>query len=108
MSQRIESSRAMTFQQDGAKFHNALTVRRWLDSQQFSVLKWPTQSLNLNLIEREIMCRYPGNHSRQHLKEILLELRNNIDDDDVVRPYFYSMPDRLQAVIEVKGGPTRF
>ena len=41
----------LIFQHDNDPKHTSKSVRRWLNSQEFTVLKWLVQSPDLNLIE---------------------------------------------------------
>lgn len=41
----------LSFQHDGAPAHRAMIVKSWLVRKKIEVLKWPAQSLDLNIIE---------------------------------------------------------
>ena len=39
------------FQHNNAPIHNNKSMKKWFSKQPFSILSWPTQSLDLNHIE---------------------------------------------------------
>ena len=41
----------LIFQLDNDPMHTSKSVRHWLNSQEFTLLKWPVQSLDLNQIK---------------------------------------------------------
>ena len=45
------NEREVVFQQDGDPKHTAQIVKIWLENQNFSVMKWQTQSPDMNPIE---------------------------------------------------------
>jgi len=87
-------------QQDNALCHKAQIISNWFlqHDNEFTVLKWPPQSPDLNpiehlwdVVERELHALdvHPTNlHQLQHLVE--------------------SVPHRIKAVLKVKGGQTRY
>lgn len=105
----------MYFQQDNDPKHKATSTMKWIDEQGIKILEdWPAQSPDLNPIE----------HVWHHLKLKLSaystkakgvhELWERIDKEwnsfteMECRRYIDSMPDRIRAVLEAKGGPTRY
>ena len=50
-AQGLKLGRRFTFQQDKDPKHTAKTMHEWLRNKSLNVLEWPSQSLDLNLIE---------------------------------------------------------
>lgn len=100
------------FQHDNDPKHTSRVVKQFLDADNVTVLEWPPQSPDLNPIEHlwdELDRRIPKS-KRKGLKEFrtaLFEEWNKIEQN-VLKTLVDSMPRRLEAVIQAKGGPTRY
>ncbi len=81
-------------------------------NNEFTLLKWPPQSLDLNpiehlwdVVEREIRDVQPTN--LQQLRDAIMSIWTKISEE-----YFQhivgSMPRRIKAVLKTKGGPTQY
>ena len=95
------------FQRDDAPCRKAKVVSNWVHehNRKFSVLQWPAQSPDLNpidhlwsVVEREI-CRINLHDA------IILGTRNRISKECFQR-LVGSMPQRIDAVLRAKGGPS--
>ena len=114
MKELDKKGRTMIFQQDNSAIHKAKKVTTYLLSQEVETLAWPAQSPDLNLIE-EIWTRVksvideklPGTRTVSDMKRVIQQVWEEIDAE-YLEPYFESMPDRIKAVIDAKGDPTRY
>ncbi len=109
------------FQQDNAPHHKAQIISDWFleHDNEFTLLKWPPQSPNLNpiehlwdVVEREIriMDVHPTNlhpTNLQQLRDPIMSIWTKISEK-----YFQhlveSMPRIIKAVLKAKVGPTRY
>lgn len=107
---KLRMGRRFIFQQDGDPKHTAKIVTKWFNENKVKVLDWVGQSPDLNPIEhlwshlkRRIAARKPSN--LKDLKTIIVDEWNQIGPE-VTQKLVESMPRRIQAVIEAKGGST--
>ncbi|GET54887.1 IS630 family transposase [Rhizophagus irregularis DAOM 181602=DAOM 197198] len=108
------TGRAASFQQDNAPIHTAKITKDWLKKNKIAIIDWPANSPDLNPIEniwkqlkdniqsREVFPRTVG-----ELKATLSEEWENLDCS-VFEEVVASMPQRINAVLEAKGGPTHY
>jgi len=92
----------LIFQQGNDPKHTSKVVKDWFEVNNIQKLEWPSQSPDLNpienlwsLLDRKTRCRNPNEGELFHIPELL---------DDLVS----SMPRRVQAVIDDKGGATKY
>ena len=98
---------------DNARPHVARICRQFLNRNNVNVLPWPAVSPDMNLIEhiwdylgRKVRAR--GNvHNLRDLENALIQEWNDIPNV-VIRRYVGSMPGRLAACINSRGGHTRY
>ncbi len=104
------------FQQDNAPCHKAQIIWVWFleHDNEFTLLKWPPQSPDLNTIERRwyvmkreirIMDVQPTN--LQKLRDAIMSIWTKISEE-CFQHLVESMPRRIKAVLKAKGGPTRY
>ena len=100
------------FQQDNASCHTAKSTKSWMARNSIRLLDWPAQSPDLNPIEhlwdglgRQLGSRAFSNNNQlwQHLQE-QWKLLSRLYISKLVE----SMPRRIQAVIDARGGYTRY
>lgn len=104
--------RGAWFQHDNDPKHAAKLTTDFLQRKRVKVLQWPSMSPDLNPIEhlwgvlkRKVEERQPKN--LQQLKEVVLEEWKGIDSE-VCRNLVHSMPRRVAAVVENRGGHTKY
>lgn len=103
----------VTVVEDGAPGHKGFSTR-YRNLNQMETTRWPAQSPDLNLIENlwldmenELGETWGRIGDMRTLETALNAVWNGIPDrrlDELIR----TMPQRLQAVIEAEGGPTRY
>lgn len=108
----LELPSTWSFYQDNDPKHTAKAVKEWLIYNVPKQLNPPPQSPDLNAIEHiwdelERRIRKLKITSRDSLKQALSTSWAEISAD-VTENLVLSMPNRLQAVIESNGGPTKY
>lgn len=102
------------FQQDNAPCHTAKMVQEWLQEHDdmFTVLAWPRNSPDLNPIERlwealgeQVRSAEAPPRTLEDLQDLLLTSWCQIPPD-TFSAAVESMPRRVRAVLDAKGGPT--
>ncbi len=104
------------FQQDNAPCHKAQIISDWFleHGNEFTLLKWPPQSPDLNPIEhlwdvvkREIHIMAVQLTNLQQLRDAIVSVWTKISEERF--PHLVeSLPRRIKAVRKAKGGPTRY
>ena len=102
------------FQQDNAATHRSNYTKDWLDANDVYTMPWPAKSPDQNPIEnmwgilaRAVYCNQRQFTCIQDLEETIIDCWYDIASD-VRKRLFESMQRRCVAVIEKKGGPTRY
>lgn len=114
--ERLGLGRHWIFQHDSDPKHTAYNVRQWLLYNVPKTLDHPPQSPDLNPIEHiwdelDRRIRVPEVRSTitdKHSLKTALERAWSTISADVTENLVLSMPRRLQAVINAKGGPTKY
>lgn len=102
------------FMDDNSKVHRAIIVNFWKAQKGILSLEWPSASPDINIIEN--LWAYIEDRLYQ-VRETLktpddtwartLEIWHSIDRDFINKLY-RSLPDRMAALKENKGGPIPF
>ncbi len=104
------------FQQDNAPCHKAQIISDWFleHDNEFTLLKWPPQSPDLNpiehlwdVVEREIWIMDVQPTNLQQLRDAIMSIWTKISEE-CFQHLVQSMPRRIKAVLKAKGGPTRY
>ncbi len=106
----------MYFQQDNAPCHKAQIISDWFleHDNEFTLLKWPPQSPDLNpiehlwdVVEREIHIMDVQPTNLQQLCDAIMSIWTKISEE-CFQHLVESMPRRIKAVLKANGGPTRY
>jgi transposase len=105
---------SVEFQQDNASCHTSKRTKNWLTDHGISLLYHPPNSPDLSPIEpvwhelKKIIrsCPHPPT-SVDKLKAAVHTAWDELDVADINK-YIFSMPDRVAAINNAKGGHTRF
>lgn len=102
------------FQQDNNPKHTSGIARAWFEKNHVTVLRWPPSSPDMNIIEhiwdyldRQILKHNPPPYNEEQLRQALREEWDRMDVE-FLRKLYASMPLRVRAVIDSKGGSTRY
>ena len=101
------------FQQDNDPKHTSNVIKKYFANKKWEIMEWPAQSPDLNPIEhvwdqleKAIRNRKPPKNTNE-LVSYLMEEWSNLDTD-YLQKLVESMPQRVQAVIDSKGYPTKY
>ncbi len=111
----VYSSSDGYFQQDNAPCHKAQIISDWFleHDNEFTLLKWPSQSPDLNPIEHlwdvvewEIHIMDVQMTNLQQLRDAIMSIWTKISEE-CFQHLVESMPRRTKAVLKAKVGSTR-
>ena len=120
LQRHLKASMKMTgcevFMQDGAPCHTARSIKAWLaDHAEIPVLDWVGQSCDLNPIEnlwRELNLIIAGMEAATNLddlaKKIACAWKILGRRTEYLYTLTYSMPGRVEAVVEAEGDVTMY
>ena len=101
------------FMQDGAPCHRPKVATDFLKKNKISVLEWPGNSPDLNPIDNlwtimkdKVADKQPS--SGKNLKQAIKDVWATEITQEYCEPLVSSMPRRIQAVIDSKGGHTKY
>ena len=119
---QVANDNTFLFMQDNAPCHKATAILEFLKENHVPIMDWPPQSPDLNPIENlwvqfkaifherfHTMFEYPSKslEARYRYGEVLQQVWYEIGQD-LIDALIESMPRRVQAVIEAKGGWTKY
>ena len=89
-------------------------VQAYFRETDTPVMEWPVRSPDMNPIEHvwdDLQCRVAGRRigfrTLQQLEAVLMEEWENIPQDNIVH-FYEEMQRRMEAVIQARGGTTRY
>ena len=104
----------VVFQEDNSPIHTCKLAKKWRESVGMESLQWPPNSPDLNPIEHvwyifktAVQNMNPRPMTVPDLTKALKKAWNELDMN-VINNLVESMPDRLTAVIKVKGKNTKY
>lgn len=100
------------FQDDNATSHNADVVNQWFDRYQIRRIEWPSRSPDINIIEdvwNKLKFEMRGKifMSQDNLWEEIKKQWENLSPD-FIDGLYESLPNRVQAVLNARGGATKY
>lgn len=99
-----------TFMQDGAPCHTAKSIKIFLKDKNIPLLDWPGNSPDLNPIENvwELLKKEVAKENITNkvvlIESIIKHWNHNARLQEMAENCIKSMPKRVQAVIDAKGG----
>ena len=101
------------FMQDGAPCHRSKVVKEFHNKNKINLLEWPGNSPDLNPIENlwyilkdKVAEKQPL--SAEHLRQVITDVWVHEITPELCSNLVSSMPRRIQAVINAKGGHTKY
>jgi hypothetical protein len=108
-----QSSSSLTLMKDGAPIYRSKAPKVWKDRQALRKLEWPAQSPDLNPIEniwKVLKDGVQNQHRPKNMDEMKVALQMEWEAfvSKMLSSLVASMPKWLKAVINAKGGSTRW
>lgn len=100
------------FQHDGSGVHRADIVKDYIDEEVEDCVAWPAYSPDLSPIENiwGWLKKQVSKDAPRHVEALKSSIERHWDsiDEEFLRPYFDTMPMRMQMVIENLGGKIKY
>ena len=107
----LKGVESLIYQHDGAKAHIASNVNSYFREREIEILDWLAKFPDLNLIESvwsKLKSQLKKSYEdREELIEDIIRSKNFISSDYIVKLYS-SMRNRIEAVINSNGLPTKY
>lgn len=101
-------------QQDNDAKHRARITREWIHEAEISVLPWPSQSPDMNIIEHvwnDVNVRIRARRVKpQNKAELMAAIKEEWEATPLgyIRNLYHSMSRRIKALSDAKGGATKY
>lgn len=109
---RRKMPRGWIFQQDNDPKHSSQLLKQWFISKKIRILKWPSQSPDLNPIEHlwDVLGRRVGGRKHTSQADLFADLQREWEliPKKTIEDLIESMPRRCAAVIAAKGFATKY
>lgn len=103
-----------TFMHDSAPCHSAKICKEFLHQSNIPVLRWPGNSPDLNPIEtlwgiiKRRLSEFDISSKKELIHQVIKLWHRDCSISETCSKLIASMPDRIKAVIQAKGGHTMF
>jgi len=108
-----KNATSLVLMEDGAPVHKSKIANAWKESKSLTWLNWPANSPDLNPIEnvwhmiKDVVQQNRRPKSKKEM-ELAVEAEWNAISDEKLMSLVATMPARIDAVIQAKGGSTRW
>jgi hypothetical protein len=101
------------FQQDNAPCHAARIIKAWMANNNIELLSWPGNSPDLNPIENcwTLLKRKVGESKPSSIPDLIAKVKTAWNENitaNYCQNLISSMPRRIQAVMDARGGTTKY
>lgn len=102
------------FQQDNAPCHSSRLTTRFFEENRVTLLDWPPQSPDLNPIEmmwaiiKQRISKFDVRSKKEIIAAFIKVWHRDEEIVELCQKLIDGMPKRIQAVIEAKGGNTKY
>ena len=103
----------LTLMEDGALIYCNRYPNHWREAHGIKKMNWPPNLLDLNPTEnlwkiiKDLLRHHSRPKSKDKMIQIIQEVWAQVSQEQLQR-LFLNMPARMQAIIEAKGGSTRW
>ena len=110
-------NRPWIFQQDNATAHTARGVADFFHTNNIEVMKWPAHSPDLNIIEHvwhylkeKVRQKSPASNKEDLWSNVqgVMDYMWSEEMTQKISDLYESLPNRMQAVIDARGGNTKY